>query len=243
MRSISIYTLIVLSCLALTLRAGEKEDILKMNEAFNRLASFSMNVEVKIFSNGTDVKPAQSFKGEARKSGNCFYSSMLGKTSLVNAEHALLIDVQQKLIVYDEVREENQKDKAALFKSGLMMVDTALTKLYKLKYLVNNENIRRIEISRPKDKIYRKIELELDAKTSLIRSITYYYIKSEENGSPYDRISISYTGLQADAKIAPETFSEKKYVSVKNTKVTATAAYKTYKIVDQRKNIIPTGNN
>lgn len=200
--------------------------------------SYSASIDVNMYSNAGDVKPLQTYKGAVKKNKDNYYSSMLGKTIVINSNYGLMVDEKQKVIVIDAIKEKNKAQQEALKRESLLMIDTALTKNYRLKYLVNDTKTKIIELLFPEGSPYKKMEIEIDLTTYFIKKAVYYIEKDKNQDYSFEKISVAYSHVVLNAAPAADVFSEKKYVQIKGKDIKAASAYLAYKIIDQRKNKI-----
>lgn len=218
----------LLLCMSLQLNAQqEMNDLRKMSEAYLKARTFSMNMEFKAYQKAVDQKELFVHKGIAKKIPGCYYTSLMGKTMLVNKDIALVIDDERKFILCKSPFKEH--------KNGQVPVDTAAY-TGKLRYLWKNDKQRKIEITEIPSSEYEKIELTVNAKSFVLEEVVYYYKrKSMEKELAFEKVHIKYTNISLDGSIPYSSFSEQSYVTYGKTGITPAPKYSGYKIIDQRK--------
>src|ERR1044072_6007466 len=104
------YSLIVLLVCSVWMRAqSPMQMVINMNNAYAKATSYSMNIEMDLFMGTNDVTPIHSYTGEACNSGNQYYSSLMGKTTVCNKECTVFIDDGQKTIIYSKNPDDKKK--------------------------------------------------------------------------------------------------------------------------------------
>ena len=210
------------------------EMIISMNKAYTNANSFSMAVDMKFFMGTNDVTPVSSYSGEACKSGDSYYSSIMGKTTIVNKNCTVYIDDGEKLIVYsknDNVKKPNDP---------VGIPDTSVFgSMASYSFGEGTDQSTRIIVI-PKDQsYYKKIELLINKKSFALEEIIYDYKVEEDAASSVQKIKVKYTAVNFNQAIAENKFSESRFVVRQKGKYIGAGKYAAYKIVEQDNTLPP----
>jgi hypothetical protein len=194
-----------------------------------------MNVELQLFSSVSDSKPVSIQNGEVKRQNGNYFSRMGGKIYVKNASNILLVDVDFKTIVYG-----NRQDEKEVAESVLPFDSVMTWQVGKMKYVINNPDIKKIEYKDEESEIYDKVELTINARTNLLSEICYYIKKindkdSDEEDFTYSKIVVKYSGVKLNSLIPYSAFSIKEYVSEKHGVLAGNGKYVSYKVMDQSK--------
>lgn len=209
---------------------NEKETLRAMYSNYNTMESLQMNVSVQLFRLSNDNAPMQQSQGKVFKDGFNYYSEMMGRTTLINKRCAVIIDNNNKVLLYSEPEGKASKEK----ESTEVLPDSVLFGTGKLKTVSNKNNLHCIEIVNDKDAQYRKIEMTINTLTKTLERIDYYFKPSEGRNPVFEKMTIIYSGIVINGKVSEDIFSEKKYISVSRDKITGLGKYAAYEIIDQR---------
>jgi len=203
-------------------------DMRKMNKVYEDAGSFSMNVTVAIFNDEKSKSSLTSYTGKMAMSGCCYYSEMMNRITIVNKETRLLIDKSQQMILF-------RKNTAAAAKRAAAQLpmpgnlDSLMRATSKGSYLVNTSVEKRILVTNSNTQ-YGRMEIVIDPNTYTLKQIVLYNTTGIKDDP--QKIIISYTAIQING-VNENVFSEKKYVSIGKTKVSATEAFKKYKLINE----------
>lgn len=226
-----LYLLLILFSPAV-MQAEEPIDVLtKMRSTYENARSFSMGVTLKMYGSANEATPVSSGSGTVMMSGNNYFSSLLGKTVLVNNDFEMILDEKQKaMIVADAPASHFKKQKAN------SIIDTSLYEGMHLTFIERSTAKIRIEM-KPDDveSSYQYIRLTINPVNYTLIEVEYLYAKNENMVSPYEKATISYSDILLNVKMPDTAFSNDKYFLKKGNKVIASSLYGSYKVIDQRK--------
>ncbi len=214
------------------LQAEEPIDVLsKMRSTYENARSFSMGVTLKMYGSSTDATPSSSGSGTVMMSGNNYFSSMLGKTVLINNDFEMILDEKQKAIIVADAPSTHFKKQKA---NGI--IDSSLYEGMQLKFLERSAAKIRIEMkSGDTESSYQYIRITINPVNYTLIEVEYLYAKNENTVSPYEKAIISYSNILLNVKMPDTAFSNDKYFLKKGNKVIASSLYGSYKVIDQRK--------
>lgn len=219
--------LLLLLLPSLALAQLEKELLLKMNETYFEAKSFSMNATVNVYEKRLGPNPSASYSGSMYKSGGMYYSELMGKITLVNSSCALIVDEEQKLMVYGKPwKMSNVSSKANI----PAMLDSVLFANATLKMKAKDGRRSIIEI-RPKNSEYEKIEVTIGTAENTLQEVVYFFPANED--IPYQKITITYTDTKINSKIPSSVFSEGRFITKKSNKIQPAGKWASFRLVDQ----------
>jgi hypothetical protein len=228
MRAIIFFIFIFHTAIAL---CGELEDLKKAGLSVFSTETFSASVSVRAYQGKNDVKPAKTYSGTIHRDSKNFRTTMFGKTSLYNTQCSMLIDEQEKVIIYDKPVSD-AKNKTP----EILLPNSFYSNNYKYSYLINNSSRKRIAIVPKESSVYEKIEVEINPVNNMIVQIIYFFADISSNAQMFHKIQVDYTSVSLSAKIPGEVFSEKKYVQVNKGSLVASGNYAGYTVYDKTKN-------
>lgn len=205
--------------------------VIKMNDAYAKASSFTMNVQMDMFMGTNDVTPIQSHSGEACKSGNLYYSSIMGKTTVCNKECTVFIDDGEKTIIYSKNPDDNKRNNEPV---ESIVPDTAdFGKQASYTFGKGTSTGSRIVIVPVDQSLYKKIEMVVNKTSFVLEELVYYYSDNEDFSSSLTSVRIRYTSVQLNAVVPSSKFSEKSFVTRKSGKLTGVGKYAAYKVIEQ----------
>jgi hypothetical protein len=210
----------------------EKDELKKMHAVYTSAGTFSMEINMNLFTTLSDVQPKQTANGKVYKNKDEYYSEMLGRITLVNNHCCLLIDKTQKLMIYSEPS-KGKTDKSLAEDSPVP--DSSIFKNAKLHFLSQTSQLHVIELKYDHDAMYDKIEISIDPTTNYLTKVVYYYAKIKGKAPAYAKTEINYTNIKLGEQIDNTVFSEKKFISVSKDKITPLSIYGSYEVIDQRR--------
>jgi hypothetical protein len=202
-----------------------RDELVKMNRTYQEASSFSMHLKVSLYGKGQQA-PEIVQEGHVQKQGEAYRSEFGGKVTLVNKKEILIIDDNQKLIAYSEVKgrqEKPEQDVSLLLDSGLFKTSTV-----KLKAKTGTEET--IDVI-PQYGAYKRIELVVSLTDHTLKSITYYYQMDEEQ--TFEKMTVVYSEVVIASPIPGAVFSTSSFLVKKGGKLTATGKYSDYKVLDE----------
>jgi hypothetical protein len=224
-------TLLAFFITALSLSAQDwVADMKKMNKVYSEAHSFSMNISVKVYEKVNSVAPMMTYAGNMAKSELGYCSELMGKTTLVNDRVSLLIDKNQRLILYKKVTDKN---KQSLKPPPIpMSVDSAMYANAKVKYLINNATEKKIQII-SKGTAYSKVEISINTADNTMKQIIFYTENNNGDDSSTEKVVVDYTNVKINTTISSAVFAEQKFIVVTGKKATTTKAYSGYQLIDE----------
>ncbi|HXC03313.1 MAG TPA: hypothetical protein VNZ86_01100 [Bacteroidia bacterium] len=210
-----------------------KEDLVKMNMKYGQSKSMSMHIAVKVFENKSQASDPTVYSGIMKKSKEGYYSSLKGLTTLMNDHCSLLVDDNQKLIVYGTGSAKNMN--AFQEKDIAPMLDSMLYKNNKVELKSSGAGSKVYQITTGTGSFYEKMEVRLGVPNYTLDEIIYYYKTTEE--APGSKVVVSYSSVNLDAPLSSSDFSEKKFVEKKGSRFVGIGKYAGYKIIDSSKNV------
>lgn len=225
--------LIFSSCAIPLIAQDWKADLLAMNKAYLDAKSFQMNIEVTSYANKNDATPILTANGKVFNANGSSYSEMVGKTTLLNQKCMLVVDNKQKMIIYKKV---NKKESSVANGFSLAQIDSAVLFFGKnvyVNYISNTPKEKRLLIKYKNGNI-DKIEMTINPVNNTLTEMIYYYnMQAPGYSQSVEKTVIRFMNIQLNNSIPESLFSESKYVIIKKSKVTASANYAKYKIINQ----------
>lgn len=210
--------------------------VVKMNDTYAKATSFTMNVEMSMFMGTNDVTPIQSYTGEVCKSGELYYSSLMGKTTVCNKECTVFIDDGEKTIVYSKNPDDKKRNNEP---AENVVPDTAdFGKQAAYTFGKGTSTGSRVVIVPVDQSLYKKIEIVINKTTFVLEELVYYYSDNEDFSSSLTSTRIRYTSVQLNAAVPATKFSEKNFVTRKSGKLIGVGKYAAYNVIEQ-KNELP----
>lgn len=205
-----------------------KEDIIKMNKLYASASSYSMDIEVRMFEDHADVQPKEIYKGLAKRSGSRYFSEMMGRISISNPDHFLMIDENRKLMICADPANGGKRSPM----NDVMSDTLYLTgQMYKYDYINADEKCISVKGD---DLVYDRIEVIIDVKTGQMKALTYYYKKGAAD-VPFFKVSILFTNTRINTPISSAEFSSAKYMAVKKGSLVPQGKWAQFRVIDQRK--------
>lgn len=190
-----------------------------------------MDLTIEIFEKSTNKEPIMKYSGKMAKSNANYYSELMGKVTLINSNVNLVIDNNQKLILFKRVNKDNNTINKNS-NSVPYSIDSTLLANSSGKYLVNNEKVKIIQVVN-KNSAYSKIEISIDPITYTMKQIIFYFKKYAGNETATEKVVINYKNIKMDVDIPNSSFSEQKFIHFSKKGVFVTNEYKGYKLIDQ----------
>ncbi|MCW3071739.1 MAG: hypothetical protein JWO44_1629 [Bacteroidetes bacterium] len=222
---------ILLLMSAAMLSQNWKKDLLEMNKAYMNAKSFSMKVDVNSYAGLNDKKAFFRSAGEVVSSGSNYYTSMMGRITILNERCMLVVDHGQKMIVYKKNNPASAPRNGftiASLDSSMVMME----KNVKVKYLQDNAKEKRIELTYKSGEIAR-MEIVLDPVTCLMREVVFYYNTSKDYGNSLAKVVVTYTDTELDREVPDSFFSENNFLVSRKNEMLPLKKYEKYEVVNQ----------
>jgi hypothetical protein len=203
-----------------------KSDFEAMQTRYKSVINFRTQATITANVAGAAAKNASKHHTEINKRGEDFLYSVDDKTILINAGCALVIDHDQKMIVYQK-REIN----TALIAPAPAItpqIDSLLGiyKTIEYKGIVNGRKKYFLTIE---DAILYQMELYFSEETLFLEKTVCWY-KNEETEMNTE-VTTEYKNTTTDPVFAADLFSEKKYIQQKGANLQPQSAYKAYELI------------
>jgi hypothetical protein len=212
-----------------------KEEIKKINAAFENTSSISMDISYAAFSNYYSTKPLETTRGSFKKNGNNYWSKMEEVEMCQNEKCMIYADNEEKQII---ISNPPGKPKG---KELYMNLDTLMK--YEFKSQIKTfGSFNRITFEyNDQDGLreYSKMDIYYDTKTYFINKCVLFYAEEmstdQEEKGPMDkpRLEISYTNISF-SETDKSIFSESNYFLQSGNKISGKGIYKNFEIIDQR---------
>lgn len=210
-----------------------QETMVAVNKTMNSAGSYEMNVDVFVYRKTTDTAPYFKYTGKTARQGNNYYINMMEKVTLMNSECALMIDKRQKLIVYKSIDKKTANSRPeALMQLNIDSVIRSNSKALTLLSTTPGQQV--IFLSTPGEAI-RSITITVDTKLHVMKEIDYVYMDYADNNTTSKAV-IRYTQIRLNEPVNSSLFDDKKFISVKGSKIIPAEAYKKFKVINQNEN-------
>jgi len=226
----------LLHCLLLLMSFGvmaqtAREDLLNMNKLYRDAKSYTMNITVKLYQQGTEATPAATYKGAAKMSQGHYYVDMMGRSTILNDRYALVVDRNQKMILLRDASPEQTKAlrsmQQAINVDSLLKADKS-----EISYISNTAKEKRILILNPESG-YQRIEISLDPTTLVLKQIVMEPQMDAKEEGQVRKIQVEYSEVQVNQTVDATFFSERPYIQKKGKEFFPTALYKNYKVINE----------
>lgn len=204
------------------------DDLILMNKKLTSLNTYDITMLVKVFQKNNVSTPAFETIGRTIKYENSFYLNILDRKTIVNGDLMLVIDDRQKMLLYNTITKEQMQKMS--FQNTINIDSIIKSNKAVIKYVENSPSVRIIEVVILDNEI-SKIQISLNPKDYLINSIVYYYSSLGVKNTGNSKVAIYYSKFFQSSKNT-ELLELSKYVIRTNKKITATTAYKNYKLIN-----------
>ncbi|MCU0436197.1 MAG: hypothetical protein MUC87_22260 [Bacteroidia bacterium] len=226
--------LLIGGALSLQLSAQQATaDFKKVNEAYQKATSLSMDVGYKLFANYTSASPFESSNGKYIKQNNNYYSELLGIVTVQNAKHKITINQEQKSLILTNPQDAGKSPSP-------VMLDSMLTLCSKIEFtdLGEGRKLYKLHFATVENFEYDRIDIEI-GNNWLLSKLVFFYRKAvildETNKSlqkEKPRLEITYSSINTQPAISAELFSEKKYIIQSGKSYKAAPAYADYRFLN-----------
>lgn len=208
-------------------------DFRKVNEAYTKATSLSMNIGYKLFANYTATAAYESSNGRYIKQNDNYYSELLGIVTVQNAKHKITLNEEQKSLILSNPQQTAKNPSP-------VMLDSMLKLCSRVEFTDAGEGrkLYRLHFANTPYFEYERIDIQIGSQW-LLEKIVFYYRnavvldetdKSLQKEKP--RLEITYSDINTKPVIAADQFSEKKYVVANGKSFTATPAYSSYRFLN-----------
>lgn len=211
--------------------SGEVEDYKLLLKNLSEAKSLSGLVETHYYHAGKQAA-YKIEKGEFAYANKNSYVKYDNYVTVNDGKQQLVVDSQKKIIILDGVdKSELSKEFTEQMKLPAI-TDSLIKKQISLKYILNNETTKILQLVTTKKSNYEKIEIEMNAAATALKRITYYF--SGSGGGP-SKIDVLYKSMVLDETVNDKLFSFSKFISLTKSGVTLLPAYSSYELIDYRK--------
>lgn len=222
----------LLLCIVPAYSQDWKEDLLKMNQAYLNAKSFQMDVEVKSYATLNDAKPLIDYKGKVASSIGNYYSSFMNRITLYNTRCVLVVDNNQKMILYKKSKGDIKRQSGFSI-ANLDSTLIVMGKNVKISYLQNTTAEKRMQLIY-KNNALAKLELSINPVDNTIIQLIYYYdTKNPAFNNSAAKVIIDYSNVELNKAISDSHFSENKFIAIKKDKIIPLNIYSNYQLVNQ----------
>ncbi len=214
-----------------------KEDFEKINKAYAKHSTISMQVTYDLYRNKVDKTVLQSQQGEFKRSGN-LYCSRIGTVQTLDTEkYKLILDEEDKNITLLG-KDNSTPEEANRMDVFSMNFDRLLAMCSKVVFKAENESQNSYVLSFENDE-YDEMKLVFNKKTFFLEKMLLFYSQAQNmEGEKEDlkekpRLEITYSNIKLDVRFPENEFSYDKYLIKKDGKLVGKAGYKEYTINDQ----------
>jgi len=220
-------TLILLLLLpTITLAQDFKSDLEKMYEAYAGLTDLSVTISIKVFENMESTIPIITQNALINKEGEDYLYSFNEITMLSNKKCMLMINHEQKDIVY------RKKDQGDLDNNFYSLVapdfDSIVNKCDMIRYL-GSENGNKHYLIRSDKNIIRNTHLFLNDQSGLISKLIYEY--DAEIFPQNSKVEIEFLEMNTKPEFDRNIFSESKYVLASEDVLRSSKDFSDYNLI------------
>jgi outer membrane lipoprotein-sorting protein len=203
-----------------------KSDFEAMQTRYKSVVNFYTQATITANVVGAAAKNASKHKTEINKRGEDFLYSVDDKTILINAGCVLVIDHDQKIIVYQK-REINTAP-IAQAPAITPQIDSLLSIYNTIEYKGSANGQKRYFLT-IEDAILYQMELYFSEETLFLEKTVCWY-KNEET-EMHTEVTTEYKNTDTNPVFTADLFSEKKYVQQKGANLQPQHAYKAYELI------------
>lgn len=204
-------------------------DLQNTRDLFTKNTDLSIDIEVFSYTNELD-KGTKIGVALLRKSGDLYYSKFLKDEMILTNNSLIIIDHRLKKVKFSEI-----KDKSMRFNFLKVNIDSVVNQSDSILYLGIFNNEKKYQFLSTQS-VYDKVELNLDSQSNLLKSITCFYNKGDEN-MDFTLYKTQLNYLKIDTLTKNQSyFLEENYVVKNKDRYVLSDKYNTYvlQIVDSK---------
>lgn len=221
---------ILLSTFILSTVFGQDEamvkELTKLRATYQSSAAFSVDVEYLLYM-GSSNHPSETFTAHLTKHLDQYKLTSKAQTSVVNKAHALTINHDEKLVLYQAVTANSNTSEVDPSSFDVATLLELAHKTSEIKTADKGMKGYRFEFYSAQ---YEYIDVVYDSKTYHIHKISLKVRVPEDQEA--QRLEIRYSNMNTEPSISSSTFSTSKYITLTNQEARLTAAYKDYKLIN-----------
>lgn len=202
------------------------KELTKLREVYQEKTAFSVDIQYNLYL-GSSSKPEESFTAHLTKQSNQYKLTSKEQTSVVNEQHALTINHNEKMVLYQAANPSNTSNE----------IDPSTFDVASLLKLAHETD--EIKGLNKGNKGYRfKFYAAQYEYIDVVYNVSNYHIEKIElkvrvpKDQEAQRLEIRYSNMNTSPTITSSTFSTRKYIITKNQEARLTAAYKDYKLIN-----------
>lgn len=204
-------------------------DMVAMYNSYNKLQYFSSEIQVKIYTDLNDTRPAMVKSGGIKKSNTMYAAYLEDVRMVINKDYLVYVSGYDKLIYYKaHAKKVPDKFKEPFsMKEIASMIDTALRKSDTVDFLGIKDGQKQYMI-RTHSSIIQATALFIDVNTNLISKIVYYYNKDVMKKN--NKVVVEFSNTVYTAPLPVSIFSELQYMKKVGNSFVAADNYKGFEV-------------
>jgi hypothetical protein len=197
----------------------------KMLRLYSTATSYTMDLKVNFIMSGE--KDPIVYTGCVRQSGANYYSSIQGITTMYGPNYWVIAYESNKTLYYGRSNPQVQK---SMVKTQQQFADSLLKLSVKprLKAVQGSDEIYEYVM---KEGIYSSVEYTVQIATGYLTRVVYMYRASDEVS--YEKVTIDYSSVMINTKVADSWFSEKTYFAEKRGVASGIGKFAGYQVINQ----------
>lgn len=223
----TIFLVALLLCKGQSTAQNFVQDFKAINKAYT-VGDISFNIRFDYYNDYKSSKPNYFYTGMVKLKGNLIYYKINGIEYSYDSIYTSLIDHNSKTIMIDTIRNKPN------VMSRINFIDSLANCYERIEYKELDNNCAKYSIYSHLPGISHS-EIVFNKETKLIKKITIYFLDLRENavkGSIRNKLEISYTNINTDAKNSLEYFRIQRIVDIKQRRVVAKPLYSRYEIIN-----------
>lgn len=206
-----------------------RAELVRINQQYAAAKGCSMNMSIAVYEKAEDTEPMQRFSGEMRRRSDAYYTSLMGQTTLMNANCQLVIDESRKVIYFDSRNAKEKQFRAPQADlSGLL--DSALLPSSQLKLLAISAIRNTLEVTATSPSPVKRTVIHYHPVSLVILEVIYYYDTSDKDAIA--KAVITYSAVLLGAEPDAALFSEKQFVVRKGNQWQPAPRWAGYQVID-----------
>lgn len=223
---ISITVTMLLSIIVLSAQ-DLKADFAKMQQAYLEAETFSSTMRMKVYEGESRSTTVMTKTAKLKRSGDQYWYKVDQQTMVMNQKYMLMINGDQKVIVYGKRGEEAFFNPATV---QLPDLEEWMERYESIEFNGTKEGVKHYSIQVEEGAV-SNIELYIDATTFLIKKMIYdYKVPAYKQNNT---IEVVFTEFDLNPKFEKNQFSEKNYVQNLKGELKTTESYSNYRLVNQ----------
>lgn len=207
-----------------------------INLAYQNYHRLTMDVNYKVFESWTAANPLQEEKGALKRWDNMTWLKIGPMEFLRNPGYSVVVDHDDKTIaimgIYGELPVVD-------YNSMLQDMENALQFCQEIKHKDLSNNQGQYDLVFPDaSSTYKKVAIIYDKSTYLLQKIMLYYAQAQDIMDDHEkdappRLEITYSNINTDPTITPETFTYTTFLKKVGNSLVCTEKYVRYELTDK----------